>query len=108
MRESQIEKYLKQEVEKSGFLIRKTQWIGVNGCPDRLVMTPAVTIWVELKAPDKKPRERQKREHAIMHKNGQKIEVIDSLQQVDEFVKHIREVNKTHIRTFRGNEKCQS
>lgn len=94
MRESKIEKYLKREVEKSGFLIRKSQWIGVNGCPDRLVMTPKITIWVELKAPNKKPNERQKREHEAMLKNGQIIEVIDSIEQVDDFINRIREANK--------------
>lgn len=93
MRESQIEKYLKKEVDKLGFLIRKTQWIGVNGCPDRLIMSPKLTIWVELKAPDKKPRPRQEREHADMRKNGQLIEVIDSLQKVDSLVNQIKEAN---------------
>lgn len=93
MRESQIEKYLKKEVDKLGFLIRKAQWIGVNGCPDRLIMSPKLTIWVELKAPDKKPRPRQEREHADMRKNGQLIEVIDSLQKVDSLVNQIKEAN---------------
>lgn len=93
MRESQIEKYLKKEVDKLGFLIRKAQWLGVNGCPDRLIMSPKLTIWVELKAPDKKPRPRQEREHADMRKNGQLIEVIDSLQKVDSLVNQIKEAN---------------
>lgn len=93
MRESQIEKYLKKEVDKLGFLIRKAQWIGVNGCPDRLIMSPKLTVWVELKAPDKKPRPRQEREHADMRKNGQLIEVIDSLQKVDILINQIKEAN---------------
>lgn len=93
MRESQIEKYLKKEVDRLGFLIRKAQWIGVNGCPDRLIMSPKLTIWVELKAPDKKPRPRQEREHADMRKNGQLIEVIDSLQKVDILINQIKEAN---------------
>ena len=94
MRESQIEKYLKKEVDKIGFLIRKAQWIGVNGCPDRLIMSPKLTIWVELKAPDKKPRPRQEREHADMRKNGQIIEVIDSIEKVNDFINRIKKANK--------------
>lgn len=45
------------------------------------------TIWVELKAPGKKPEPHQLREHARMCKMGQRVEVIDSYEQIEELLK---------------------
>jgi hypothetical protein len=62
MRERQIEKFLIEKVKDVGGEVRKVQWVGRNGAPDRLVMLPPrdreenPTIWVELKAPGEKPR----------------------------------------------------
>lgn len=44
MRESQIEKYLCDRVKELGGEVRKVQWIGRRGAPDRLVMLPAKPI----------------------------------------------------------------
>jgi len=84
--------------------VRKVQWIGRRGAPDRLVMLPATwfkkleapfgltgnfpaqTIWVELKAPGKKPELHQLREHDRMRAMGQRVEVIDSLARVEELL----------------------
>ena len=40
MRESVIEKYLVQRVKALGGEVRKVNWIGRRGAPDRLVMLP--------------------------------------------------------------------
>ena len=40
MRESQIEKHLVKRVKELGGEVRKVQWIGRRGAPDRLVMLP--------------------------------------------------------------------
>lgn len=94
LRESDIEKYLVKQVKAAGGEVRKVQWIGRPGAPDRLVMLPPrdqyapfahdVTIWVELKAPGKKAESHQAREHERMRKMGQRVVVIDSLAGVDE------------------------
>lgn len=41
-------------------------------------------LWPELKAPGKKPEPHQLREHERMRKMGQRVEVVDSYERVDE------------------------
>lgn len=107
MRESQIEKHLVKRVKELGGEVRKVQWIGRRGAPDRLVMLPvrfkamkplapgeavfdeciaAATIWVELKATGVKPEAHQLREHDRMRKMGQRVVVIDSIEGVEELL----------------------
>lgn len=97
MRESQIEKHLVNRVKELGGEVRKVKWLGRDGAPDRLVMLPShetelgtvlpKTIWVELKAPGKKPEPHQYREHARMQAMGQRVVVIDSIEGVEELLK---------------------
>lgn len=96
-RESSIEAYLVRRVKALGGEVRKVSWIGRRGAPDRLVMLPVFvlrggryahnrepqTIWIELKAPGKKPEPHQLREHERMRAMGQRVEVIDSFEGVD-------------------------
>jgi hypothetical protein len=99
MRESQIEAYLVKRVKALGGEVRKVQWVGRRGAPDRLVMVPRVlnanptgwvadpctitTTWVELKAPGVEPEAHQLREHKRMRAMGQRVVVIDSIEGVD-------------------------
>lgn len=117
MRESKIEAYLVERVKALGGEVRKVNWIGRRGAPDRLVMLPArarpapdcawnnpagrsacnpdctwcspagLSIWVELKATGKVAEAHQLREHKRMRAMGQQVEVVDSLQRVDEVLK---------------------
>lgn len=84
MRESSIEQYLVERVKARGGEVRKVKWIGRRGAPDRLAMLPDQTVWVELKAPGEKPEPHQAREHERMRRMGQRVEVVDSLERVDE------------------------
>lgn len=93
MRESTIEQYLVERVKALGGEVRKVKWIGRNGAPDRLVMLPSLlhtrdgwstAIWVELKAPGEKCKPHQVREHERMRRMGQRVEVVDSIEGVDE------------------------
>lgn len=97
MRESDIEKHLVKRVKALGGEVRKVQWIGRRGAPDRLVMLPptdgacylrgrTATTWVELKAPGVKPESYQLREHARMRMMGQRVVVIDSIEGVEELL----------------------
>lgn len=104
MRERDIERHLVARVKALGGEVRKVQWIGRRGAPDRLVMLPsrytylvgptgvskhfqqALTVWVELKAPGKKAEPHQLREHDRMRRMGQRVEVIDSLERVEELL----------------------
>ena len=102
MRESRIESYLVQQVKAHGGEVRKVQWIGRNGAPDRVVMMPArlaastidcawcnpkgLAVWVELKATGEAPTAAQLREHKRMRGVGQIVLVIDSFEGVDRLV----------------------
>ena len=94
-RESEIESYLVERVKALGGEVRKVQWIGRRGAPDRIVMLPIqhgigtggwhdTTIWVELKAPGEKAKPHQAREHERMRNMGQRVVIVDSFEGVDE------------------------
>lgn len=95
-READVEKYLVKRVKALGGEVRKVAWIGRSHAPDRLVMLPdfysgsvcdyAQTVWVELKAPGKKPRIGQINEHKRMRRLGQSVFVIDSREGVDKML----------------------
>lgn len=84
MRERTIERYLVEQVKVKGGEVRKVRWIGRNGAPDRIVMLPDLTVWVELKAPGEKAKPHQVREHERMRRMGQRVEIVDSTERVDE------------------------
>lgn len=110
MRESQIEAHLVKRVKALGGEVRKVQWIGRRGAPDRIVMMPRVEglqesaipalrgtmiwscirqgwmCWVELKRPGEKPTSLQLREHERMRAMGQTVVVIDSIEGVDDLL----------------------
>ena len=94
MRESEIEAHLVKRVKELGGEVRKVQWVGRNGAPDRLVMLPSIvqgratdrTVWVELKAPGQKAKPHQLREHERMRAMGQRVFVVDSIEGVEELL----------------------
>lgn len=105
MRESKIETYLVERVKELGGEVRKVRFIGRRGAPDRLVMLPESwwvdivfgrprdkrkpprSLWVELKATGVAAEPHQIREHNRMRKMGQRVEVVDSFERVDEVLK---------------------
>jgi hypothetical protein len=87
MRERTIEDYLVERVKALGGEVRKVKWLGRHGAPDRLVMLPDRTVWVELKAPGEKAKPHQQREHERMRAMGQRVEVVDSFEGVDEVLR---------------------
>lgn len=88
MRESKIESYLVKRVKELGGWCCKVQWISRRGAPDRIVMIPERHhFWVELKAPGMKPEPHQERAHTFMRTCGIRVEVVDSLERVDEVLR---------------------
>jgi hypothetical protein len=88
MRERDIEAHLVRRVKELGGEIRKAEWIGRVGAPDRRVMLPGrLPVWVELKAPGVKPEPHQIREHNRMRRLGELVEVIDSIEAVEELLR---------------------
>ncbi|MDR2647677.1 MAG: VRR-NUC domain-containing protein [Oscillospiraceae bacterium] len=88
MRESSIETYLRNRVKQLGGLAYKFVSPGYNGVPDRLVCLPGgKLIFVELKAPGKKPTALQLRRHDELRKLGFKVySCVDSKAKVEEIL----------------------
>ena len=85
MREREVEAHLIKRVKALGGEVRKVSWIGRNGAPDRFVMLPSGSCWIELKAPGQKAKPHQVREHERMRAMGQVVLVLDSIAAVDEW-----------------------
>ena len=87
MRERDIEKYLTKQVKDIGGRAYKFQSPGNAGVPDRLVLLPGGrTIFVEMKAPGKKPTTLQLSQIRKIKNLGHTAIVIDSKEGVDKFI----------------------
>jgi len=86
MLESKIEKALVERVKTLGGLCEKFTSPNRRAVPDRIVTLPENRIiFVELKAPKKKPTVLQARDHAKRRALGCDVRVIDSLEGVNAF-----------------------
>ena len=89
MRESKIEKYLKDEVEKLGGLCLKFT-SSIRGVPDRIVLLPENRIYfVELKNEQGRLSVPQKYLHKKFKRLGIHVYVPNSKTQVDEFIERV-------------------
>lgn len=89
MLETKIEQHLVREVNLIGGQALKLN-TSKRGMPDRLVLLPGGrTVFVELKAPGEKPRPLQLKRIADLKNLGFTVKVIDSMEQVDRFVKGV-------------------
>jgi hypothetical protein len=86
--EKNIEKYLVQRVKLFGGKAYKWVSPGNDGVPDRIVIFPfRSAVFVELKAPGKKPTVLQHAKHKELRAMGQIVNVIDSKDKVDCFIR---------------------
>lgn len=89
MREKTIEMHLKKEVEKHGGKCIKFNSASMRGLPDRIVLfSGGLILFVELKAPGKKPRAEQLRVHKMLRELGAKVYVIDSKESIGRFIQN--------------------
>lgn len=93
MRESEIEKYFCEQVKAIGGMAEKFKSPGRRSVPDRLVSMPATracrgahVIFVELKAPGRKPTSAQQRDHQRRRAMGFRVDVLDSGEAVDQWI----------------------
>lgn len=99
MRESVVERYLHREVERAGGTTRKFASASRANNPDRIVIWPgsinalpgsirsvARVHFAECKAPGKKPRPAQQREHVRLHKLGCVVVVLDTIEKINSYV----------------------
>ena len=90
MKEAIIEKYLRQECEKRGWLCEKFTSPGRRSVPDRIVTAPGpVIFFVECKALGSKPTKLQALDHDRRRRLGCEVRVADSKQVVDAIIKQI-------------------
>ncbi len=86
MRESDIEDYLSMRVKECGGEVRKVNWVGRRGAPDRRVMLRFKCTWIELKRPGGELEDHQHREHERMRRLGETVEVLDSKDSIDRWL----------------------
>jgi hypothetical protein len=87
MREKNIEKKLVMAVKEHGGLCPKLVSPGMDGMPDRMVLLPGeCIIFVEVKAPGKKPRPIQALRHRQLTELGFEVEVLDDPEQIPEIL----------------------
>ena len=84
MLERDIEKALVKRIKTLGGRCEKFVSPSNIGVPDRLVTLPGKILFVELKAPGKKPTEKQLKDHAKRRSYGCTVLVIDSLEGIDD------------------------
>lgn len=91
MQESKVENRLKKEIELIGGKALKFVSPGTAGVPDRIVLLPGGRIvFVELKAPGKKPRPMQEYRIKELKALGFEVRIIDSVEEVIKFVEEIK------------------
>ena len=87
VREKEIESYLRDKVKGIGGKAYKFVSPGNAGVPDRVVCLPGGRIvFVELKAPGKKPTALQAAEQTKLLKIGCSVYNLDSKEEVDRFI----------------------
>lgn len=87
MRESTIEAYLRDQVKELGGKAYKFVSPGNDGVPDRLVCLPGGrVIFVELKAPGKRPTKLQLLQQRRLENLGFSVWTLDSKKAVDAFI----------------------
>lgn len=79
-RESHIERTACRDAVKLGWLVHPKAAIGTKGWPDRTFSKPGRTIFVEFKAPGKKPTKLQAHTHEKLREQGYEVYVIDSVE----------------------------
>lgn len=83
MREKQVEQALVKAVNASGGICPKFVSPGLSGVPDRLVLMPNGKMgFVEVKAPNKKPRALQVQRMKQLTDLGFKCFVLDEVEQI--------------------------
>ena len=88
--EKQIEKYLCRSIRRlhDDARCEKFSSPGRRSVPDRIVTLPHGLIWyVEVKAPGKKASPAQEADHRVRRRNGFQVRVIDTYEEVDNFIK---------------------
>ena len=90
MREKIIEQKLVTAVKNHGGICPKFVSPGFDGMPDRLLLLPHGRFaFVEVKAPNQKPRPLQLSRHRLLRRLGFRVYVLDALEDIDKIIKEV-------------------
>ena len=90
MRESFIEEKLTKAVKQNGGVCWKFTSPGIAGVPDRIILMPKGRIaFVEVKAPNQKPRPLQLSRHKLLRRLGFQVYVREALEDIDKIIKEV-------------------
>lgn len=78
--EGKVVAAIRKRVRDLGGDTRKCRWEGRAGAPDLLILLDGRHLWVEVKAPGKRPGAHQLREHERLRAAGCDVFVVDSLE----------------------------
>lgn len=81
--EGRVERYLFEQARSRGLFAPKCASPGMNGMPDRIVVTPAGTVFVETKAPGGRLSPIQRKVHGWIRDAGGEVHVAASRKEVD-------------------------
>lgn len=85
-----IEQKLVTAVKKHGGICPKFVSPGFDGMPDRLLLLPHGRFaFVEVKAPNQKPRPLQLSRHRLLRRLGFRVYVLDALEDIDKIIKEV-------------------
>lgn len=103
MRENVIEAYLRDRVKEIGGKAYKFVSPGNDGVPDRLVCLPGRTaIFVETKAPGKKPTPLQKNQQHFLRSLGFAVYGrVDTKEKVDRLIRALKSPCRSPLEAFR-------
>lgn len=89
--ENSIEQHFVAAVRASGGETRKVKWLGHDGAPDRLAGWPDLGrhALVELKRPKGIAEIHQRREHDKLRAMGFRVDILDTKEAVDQWVKEM-------------------
>lgn len=91
MREKKIEQKLVTAVKKHGGICPKFVSPGFDGMPDRLLLLPHGRFaFVEVKAPNQKPRPLQLSRHRLLRRLGFRVYVLDALEDIDKIILEVK------------------
>lgn len=93
--EGRNESYLLQMARKHRMLSWKFVSPARGGVPDRLLITPSGTVFVEVKAPGEKPTRRQLATHAKLRRFGAQVFVVDDRASIDALIVTLSDTDHT-------------
>lgn len=88
--ESKLEDYFTWKARVSGMMAIKFTSPGLAGVPDRILIADGRVLFIELKAPGRKPRKLQNAVVSRMRAHGAKCYCISTMEQADRMLAELR------------------